>query len=234
MRIYVRDLSMGELPVHALPDYYDGPILTIGDDGQVMEPRWDVGSDNPNDPYVRPGRKVCAHEHWFVEEHMPWFEHEFDVSEEIARYDASLKSIRPVIRRQLVDWVRPMCTKSVLVFVRGYQLMMREQSSYFFVAFAAGVLGVNFEPNPFWWKGPQWDSDFEMFVDNVRDGAEIPEGMKRYGITPRGKIINPLPPTCKTCEMRHYGDSHRLDFGQWVEKIEVNVRRATARARTGR
>jgi hypothetical protein len=170
MRFYLRWLMAGELPVL---DVGDHPAVTISG-GKVVSCKLGVRA-------------------WAVEYHFcdypryrqPSRDHAFE-------YDTDLETMWPAVRQQLVDFCRPMRTKSALVFLRRYTLdLTNEILNPTVVSLTAGVIGLDANIAGVW-RGPFWDSTLERYIDQTRDGATMPPELHRYGITPRGQIINPL------------------------------------------
>lgn len=145
-------------------------------------------------------------------------EHPEDVAQEVYQWGTDLETLRPVIRDLLLADLRKLNSRVVCIFVRGYWSIGDTKTTL--AEMVASVLG--FGPkmvNLMSMYGPFWPSLFEQNLDNFSAGGDWPPGLKRYGITPSGKIINPLPPVCDRHGMRHFNrNCPPMDFGEWVDK----------------
>ena len=205
MRVYFKFLCGGELPVIHVGDR---TVLTV-EDGKARNARkW------------RDATKVYAHEKWYIEKHDWWHQHYLDIGEEIGQWcdDPKIATLREDIRIPLMRDARSMCMRTALIFIRAYHVMDGIHGNHA-VTMAAGMLGFNdiILADP-WIKGPSSEFETEAFIDSIIDGVEIQDGMKRYGITPRGRIINPLPPICE-CGHRHYGNIHQENYAAWEDRV---------------
>jgi hypothetical protein len=137
-----------------------------------------------------------AYERWYVEKHDIWFEHARELIDQISTWNLNPSlDFRPVIREELVNELRLMGTRAAVVFVRLYSISGADERGPLYVTLAAGILGMGIDPElegPVF-RGPFWDSLFEQNLDLVMEGHEYPPGMRRYAITPLGRIINPWP-----------------------------------------
>jgi hypothetical protein len=205
MKVYFRFLGIGEVPRVQVNDH---EVLTV-ESGEVRDAR-----ERPTDRIVQPPV------HWYEEKHDIWFEHPFDLAIEIEEWvrDPEVATLREEIKVQVMRDARKLCTKSVLLLVQGYNVATAWgpprhgwiTPNPVVVQFGVAMVGFTGLNSMYYdWdmmtRGPSWEFASERFADLVQDGQSIPEGMTRYGITPRGKIINPLPPVCKDCGARHYG-----------------------------
>jgi len=231
VRVYFKFLGLGELPALRVGDHR---VLTV-EDGKVRTARR-YDSD----------KIVYAHEKDYSEPKPGWcwWQHPIDMGIEIEEWmrNPEIATLREGIRIPLMQDARLLRTKSVIVFVRSYYVTgeilpdipmvplgntlyrpVPETMETSAVIFRAGLLGFStFELLAhFTISGPSWEFETERFVDSVMAGSEIPEGVKRYGITPRGKILNPLPPVCEHCGTRHYGDICKQESpGSFANAIE--------------
>jgi len=201
MKVYFKFLGMGELPGLRVSDHR---VLTIQDHKAATARRWDDD------------KIVYAHENRYIERRpgWTWWQHPIDMALEIEQWvdRPEVATLREGIRGPLMQDVRLLQTKSCIVYVRTYHVVDGLEAAA--VEFVAGVLGFStFDPSllDFTIAGPSWEFETERFVDSVISGASIPEGVTRYGITPRGKILNPLPPVCQECGERHYSHVHKTE-----------------------
>ena len=199
MRIYFKGLGSGEIPALDVDKHR---ALTL-ENGKVRSAR---KYDN--------NRRVYAYEKWYTEPRCPdgymgmavYQEHPIDVIQQVDHWDYTLENLRPGIWEPLIADARLLNTSVVIVFVRTYRAQFINEYDNFTTIMSAGLIGLDSDD---WFilswhsKGPFWPSVFERNIDVLISGNDWPEGMKRYGITPLGKIINPLSPLCKKCEMRN-------------------------------
>lgn len=187
MRIFVNLMTPGNLPrLYVMPGE---EALTI-ENGKVRSALPSTRSD-------RGANIAYAYERWYVEKHTIWFEHSREIVDQVHDWNHLGPNIdfRPAIREELINEIRLMGMPNVVVFVRHYGVAGASEKGPFFVTLAAGAIGVTcpIVPEGWWFRGPFWESDFERNVDLVLAGEDYPPGMKRYAITPLGRIINPWP-----------------------------------------
>lgn len=196
MRVYFKFLNNGELPIIWSDDR---TVLTV-EDGQV---------------HYNESSMVCAIEKTYYERHT-WSKHYLDLAHEIEQWcdDPKISTLREEIRVPLMQDARSMRMRTTLIFIRCYYASKVSYHNYL-INFTAGILGFNglilSDPHI---KGPSVEFETESFIDSIIDGASISKSMTRYGITPRGRIINPLPPICDECGIYHHGHTHQTDFSQ--------------------
>lgn len=202
MRIYFKGLGSGELPALTVDKHR---AFTL-ENGKVRSAR-----KYDND------QRVYAYEKWYVEHQTNpgvngqwafscnYHDHPIDVIQQVDHWDYTLENLRPGIREPLIADARLLNMSVVIALIRTYRCQWGGVAhENFHTVMAAGLIGLDVDILSWYGKGPYWPSVFERNLDALIEGETIPEGMTLYGITPRGKIINPLPPLCEKCEMRHY------------------------------
>lgn len=199
MRFYFRLLNVGELP------------------------RIDVGNHDTftiknNEVIVLKGRSIaCAYENIYTVKIQGSFGNNEDKIHKWVK-NPSIIGLHESIRKKLIDDAYLMNVKTVLVLVRIYSIIPFSNIIYFM----AGLIGFNFpfvSSNPSIY-GPCWGSRFEEILDLYASGGYVPKELYRYGITPLGKIINPFPPICDKCGMRHFGGNHhQINFSEWTDRF---------------
>lgn len=205
MRVYFKLLRNGELPAM---DVGNNLALTI-EYGKVINARHYNAT------------KAYAVEKTYIERHNIWNKIFIDISDDIGQWcnKPKIATLREAIRIPLMRDARSMMTRNVMIFIRSYYISEHQYGSHL-INFIAGMIGFN-AVFPFicsFVHGPSWEFETERFIDSIIiSGNSIPEGMTRYGITPRGRIINPLPPICEECGNRHSGNDHRESFGEWAK-----------------
>lgn len=181
MRIYIGSMAPGEIPRLCVQPHLR--VLTI-EEGEVRSAR-----------AAAEGTMCYAYERWFTEPHDLGWDDAGDLIDHASQWNYLRPSLdfRPTIREELINELRLMGTRAAIVFVRCYGISGTDERTC--TTLAAGVLGMDIDPQlegPVF-HGPFWDSLFERNLDLVLEGAEYPPGMKRYVITPLGRIINPWP-----------------------------------------